>query len=91
MMEDESLVMPGLIEDLDASSIKQSPNLRSEIIQAYELANSINQKGSFTTNYHQPDHIHCLEANPFDSPANIVKIFKAYSTRMDRKFPRFRI
>jgi len=41
----DSLVMPGLIEDLDASSIRQSPNLRSEIIREYELANSINQKG----------------------------------------------
>src|SRR5215469_4760422 len=41
----DSLVMPGLIEDLDISSIRQSTNLRSEIIQVYELANSINQKG----------------------------------------------
>jgi ParB family transcriptional regulator, chromosome partitioning protein len=45
MREDDSLVMPGLIEDLDGSSIRQSGNLRSETIQAYELANSINQKG----------------------------------------------
>jgi ParB-like chromosome segregation protein Spo0J len=45
MREDDSLVMPGLIEDLDVSSIRQSPNPSSEIIQAYELANSINQKG----------------------------------------------
>ena len=45
MREEDSLAMPGLIEDLDVSSMRQSPNLRSEIIQAYELANSINQKG----------------------------------------------
>ena len=45
MREDDSLVMPGLIEDLDVSSIRKSPNPSSEIIQAYELANSINQKG----------------------------------------------
>ena len=43
MREDDSLVMPGLIEDLDVSSIRKSPNPSSEIIQ--ELANSINQKG----------------------------------------------
>jgi ParB family transcriptional regulator, chromosome partitioning protein len=45
MREEDSLAMPGLIEDLDVSSMRQSPNLRSETIQAYELANSINQKG----------------------------------------------
>jgi ParB family transcriptional regulator, chromosome partitioning protein len=45
MREDDSLVIPGLTEDLDVSSIRQSPNIRSEIIEAYELANSINQKG----------------------------------------------
>jgi ParB/Sulfiredoxin domain len=41
----DSLVMPGLIEDLDTYSIRQSPSPRSEIIDLYELANSINQKG----------------------------------------------
>ena len=45
MRKADSLAIPGLIGDLDVSSIRQSPNLRSEIIQAYELSNSINQKG----------------------------------------------
>jgi putative transposase len=36
-----------------------------------------------------PDHIHLfIEANPFDSPTNIVKIFKGViSLRLFRKFP----
>ena len=36
-----------------------------------------------------PDHIHLfIEANPFDSPTNIVKIFKGVtSLRMFKKFP----
>jgi hypothetical protein len=36
-----------------------------------------------------PDHIHLfIEANPFDSSTNIVKIFKGViALRMDRKFP----
>jgi putative transposase len=36
-----------------------------------------------------PDHIHLfIEADPFDSPTNIVKIFKGVTgLRMSRKFP----
>jgi putative transposase len=36
-----------------------------------------------------PDHIHLfVEADPFDSPTNIVKIFKGVTgPRMSRKFP----
>ncbi|MEW6604153.1 MAG: IS200/IS605 family transposase [Thermoproteota archaeon] len=36
-----------------------------------------------------PDHIHLfIEANPFDSPMNIVKIFKGITgLRMFKKFP----
>jgi putative transposase len=36
-----------------------------------------------------PDHIHLfLEANPFDSPTNIVKIFKGVTSyRMLKKYP----
>ena len=36
-----------------------------------------------------PDHIHLfVEADPFDSPTNIVKIFKGVTgLRMSRKFP----
>ena len=36
-----------------------------------------------------PDHIHLfIEADPFDSPTNIVKIFKGDTgLRMSRKFP----
>jgi REP element-mobilizing transposase RayT len=36
-----------------------------------------------------PDHIHLFaEADPFDSPTNIVKIFKGVTgLRMSRKFP----
>ncbi|MEW5840908.1 IS200/IS605 family transposase [Nitrososphaera sp.] len=36
-----------------------------------------------------PDHIHLfIEANPFDSPINIVKIFKGITgLRMFKKFP----
>jgi putative transposase len=39
-----------------------------------------------------PDHIHLfIEANPFDSPTNIVKIFKGVtSLRMFKKFPELR-
>ena len=38
-----------------------------------------------------PDHIHLfIEADPFDSPTNIVKIFKGVTgLRMSRKFPDF--
>ncbi|MGC2571365.1 MAG: IS200/IS605 family transposase [Candidatus Nitrosopolaris sp.] len=36
-----------------------------------------------------PDHIHLfVEADPFDSPTNIVKVFKGVTgLRMSRKFP----
>jgi putative transposase len=36
-----------------------------------------------------PDHIHLfIEADPFDSPTNIVKIFKGVTgLRMSRKIP----
>ena len=36
-----------------------------------------------------PDHIHLfIEANPFDSPTNIVKVFKGVtSLRIFKKFP----
>jgi putative transposase len=36
-----------------------------------------------------PDHVHLfIEANPFDSPTNIVKIFKGVTTlRILKKFP----
>ena len=35
-----------------------------------------------------PDHIHLfIEADPFDSPTNIVKIFKGVTGLMSRKFP----
>ena len=39
-----------------------------------------------------PDHIHLfIEANPFDSPTNIVKIFKGVtSLRIFKKFPELR-
>jgi putative transposase len=39
-----------------------------------------------------PDHIHIfLEANPFDSPTNIVKIFKGVSSiRLFKTFPELR-
>ena len=39
-----------------------------------------------------PDHIHLfIEANPFDSPTNIIKIFKGVtSLRMFKKFPQLR-
>jgi putative transposase len=39
-----------------------------------------------------PDHIHLfIEANPFDSPTNIVKIFKGVTgLRMFKKFPKLR-
>jgi hypothetical protein len=41
----DSLIMPGLIEDVKTSSVRKSLNTRSEIIDASGLANSINQQG----------------------------------------------
>jgi ParB family transcriptional regulator, chromosome partitioning protein len=41
----DSNMIPGIIEGLDASSLKHSTNPRSEIIHPYDLASSINQKG----------------------------------------------
>jgi putative transposase len=39
----------------------------------------------------KPDHIHLfVEADPFDSPTNIVKVFKGVTgLMMSRKFPEF--
>ena len=39
-----------------------------------------------------PDHVHLfLEANPFDSPINIVKVFKGVSSlRISKRFPELR-
>jgi len=39
-----------------------------------------------------PDHIHLfIEANPFDSPMNIVKVFKGVSSlRLRKRFPKLR-
>jgi putative transposase len=39
-----------------------------------------------------PDHVHLfLEANPFDSPMNIVKVFKGVSSlRISKRFPELR-
>lgn len=39
-----------------------------------------------------PDHVHLfLEANPFDSPMNIVKVFKGVSSlRVSKRFPELR-
>lgn len=40
-----------------------------------------------------PDHVHLfIEANPFDAPTNIVKIFKGVTgLRIFKKFPELRI
>lgn len=39
-----------------------------------------------------PDHIHLfIEADPFDSPVNIVKVFKGVSSlRLRKSFPKLR-
>ena len=38
-----------------------------------------------------PDHIHVfIGANPFDSPTNIVKIFRKSLVEMFKKFPQLR-
>ncbi len=41
----DSKIIPGIIEDVDISRHKHSPYSRSGLSDAYDLANSINQKG----------------------------------------------